>query len=135
MPASRWLLRSKGLISNALRAYATIITKGVITVQEYVFKRGFKKGAQKRVLEALKDCFGVNIEESDEGYVLSYGALRKLTVRVSDTLLVETEATKDVPDELIVDTNARFRCFLEKATGYTAKQRAKKAQDAVKSAQ
>ncbi|MGZ4863073.1 MAG: DUF5611 family protein [Halobacteriota archaeon] len=107
----------------------------MIAVQEYVFKRGFKKGAQKRILEALKDCFGVDVEERDEDYVLSYGALQKLTVRVSDALLVETEATKDVSDELIVDTNARFRCFLEKATGYTAKQRAKKAQEAVKGAQ
>jgi hypothetical protein len=107
----------------------------VITVQEYVFKRGFKKGAHKRILEALKDCFGVDVEEYDDEYVLSYGALQKLTVRVSDTLLVETETTKGGPDELIIDTNARFRCFLEKATGYTAKQRAKKAQEAIKSAQ
>jgi hypothetical protein len=107
----------------------------VIAVQEYVFKRGFKKGAHERILEALKDCFGVDVEESDEEYVLSYGALQKVTIRVSDTLLVETEAKEGAPDELIVDTNARFRCFLEKATGYTAKQRAKKAQEAVKSAQ
>lgn len=107
----------------------------MITIQEYVFKRGFKKGAHKRILEALKDCFGVDIEEYDDECVLSYGALQKLTVRVSDTLLVETETTKGVPDELIIDTNARFRCFLEKATGYTAKQRAKKAQEAIKSAQ
>ncbi len=107
----------------------------MITVQEYVFKRGFKKGAHKRILEALKDCFGVDVKEYDEEYVLSYGALRKLTIRISDTLLVETESMDGVPNELIVDTNARFRCFLERATGYTAKQRAKKAQEAVKSTQ
>jgi hypothetical protein len=107
----------------------------VITVQEYVFKRGFKKGAHERVLEALKDCFGVDVKEHDKEYVLSYGALRKLTIRITDTLLVETESMDNVPDELIVDTNTRFRCFLEKATGYTAKQRAKKAQEAVKSEQ
>ena len=39
-----------------------------------------------------------------------------------------------VPEAVMIDTNARFRCFLEKATGYTAKQRAKKAQEAVKRA-
>ena len=100
-----------------------------------MFKRGFKKEAHKRVLEALKDCFGVDVKEHDGGYVLSYGALRTLTIRVSDTLLVETESIEGVPNELIVDTNARFRCFLEKATGYTAKQRAKKAQEAVKRSQ
>jgi hypothetical protein len=100
-----------------------------------MFKRGFKKEAHKRVLEALKDCFGADAEELDGEYVLSYGALRTLTIRVSDTLLVETESVEGVPNELIIDTNARFRCFLEKATGYTAKQRAKKAQEAVKSSQ
>jgi hypothetical protein len=58
-----------------------------------------------------------------------------MTIRVSDTLLVETESMKDVPDALTIDTNARFRCFLEKVTGYTAKQRGKKAQEAVKRTQ
>jgi len=107
----------------------------VVTVQEYVFKRGFKKGAHERVLEALKDCFGVDVKERHGDYILSYGALKKLTIRITDTLLVDTESMESVPDELIVDTNTRFRCFLEKATGYTAKQRAKKAQEAVKSKQ
>jgi hypothetical protein len=104
----------------------------VIAVQEYKFKRGFKKEAHKRIIEALKACFGVEFKERDDEYVLSYGALRKMTVRVRDTLIVETESTKEVPDELIIDTNARFRCFLEKATGFTAKQRAKKTQEAAK---
>ncbi|MGZ7132774.1 MAG: DUF5611 family protein [Halobacteriota archaeon] len=104
----------------------------MITIQEYAFKRGFKKGAHKRIVEALKACFDVDINVRDEAYVLSYGALQKMTLRVSDTLQVETESRKDVPDALMIDTNARFRCFLEKATGYTAKQRAKKAQEAAK---
>jgi hypothetical protein len=51
---------------------------------------------------------------------------------VGDTLRVDTESDTNVPEAMMIDTNARFRCFLEKATGYTAKQRAKKAQDAVK---
>lgn len=107
----------------------------MITIQEYAFKRGFKKGAHKRIVEALKACFGADVKVSDEEYVLSYGALRKMTIRVSDTLLIDTESKTDVPDALMIDTNARFRCFLEKATGYTAKQRGKKAQEAVKRTQ
>jgi hypothetical protein len=107
----------------------------VITIQEYAFKRGFKKEAHKHIVEALKACFGADVNARDEEYVLSYGALRKMTIRVSDTLLVETESRKDVPDALMIDTNARFRCFLEKATGYTSKQRGKKAQEAVKRTQ
>ena len=77
-------------------------------------------------------CFGIDINVCDEEYRLSYGALQKITIRVADTLLVDTESSTRVPEAVMIDTNARFRCFLEKATGYTAKQRAKKAQEAVK---
>jgi len=40
---------------------------------------------------------------------------------------VETESSKGVADEVIMDTNKRYRVFLEEATGYTAKERLKKA--------
>ncbi len=102
------------------------------TIQEYAFKRGFKKDANQRVVEALKTCFGIDINVRDEEYRLSYGALKTMTIRVAETLLVDTEPSPGVPEAVMIDTNARFRCFLEKATGYTAKQRAKKAQEAVK---
>jgi len=104
----------------------------VIAIQEYAFKRGFKKDAKQRVVEALKACFDVEINVHDEEYCLSYGALKKLTIQVGDSLLVDTESSANVPEAMMIDTNARFRRFLEKATGYTSKQRAKKAQDAVK---
>jgi hypothetical protein len=100
--------------------------------QEFAFRRGFKKDAPKRVIEALKSCFGVDASLQDDECVLSYGALQKMRVRVGETLLVDTESKKDVPEEVAIDTNARFRCFLDKATGYTTKQRAKKAQEAAK---
>ena len=104
------------------------------TIQEYTFKRGFKEDANQRVVEALKACFGIDINVRDDEYRLSYGALKTMTIRVADTLLVDTEPSTNVSEEVMIDTNARFRCFLEKATGYTAKQRAKKAQEAVKRA-
>lgn len=103
-------------------------------IQEYVFKRGFKKDANQRVVEALRVCFGIDINVREEEYRLSYGALKQMTIRVAETLLVDTQPSTNVPEAVMIDTNARFRCFLEKATGYTAKQRAKKAQEAVKRA-
>ena len=106
----------------------------LLMAQEFAFKRGFKKDARKRVIEALKTCFGVDANLQDDEYVLSYGALKKMRVRVGQTLLVDTESKKDVPDTVAIDTNARFRCFLDKATGFTTKQRAKKAQEAAKRA-
>lgn len=104
------------------------------TIQEYAFKRGFKKDANRRVVDALRACFDIDINVHDEEYRLSYGALKTVTIRVADTLLVDTEPSTSVPEAVMIDTNTRFRCFLEKATGYTAKQRAKKAQQAVKRA-
>jgi len=104
----------------------------VISLQAYEFKRGFKKNARERVISALKECFGAVVTPLDDEYVLSYGALKTMTVRIGDQLLVDTESISDVSDEIMADTNRRFRDFLERATGYTAKQRAKKAQDAAK---
>ena len=104
----------------------------MIAVQEYAFKRGFRKDANQRVVEALKTCFGVDANVLDAEHSFSYGALQRLTVRVGDSLLVDTASSANVPEAVMIDTNTRFRCFLQKATGYTAKQRAKKAQEAVK---
>ena len=122
-------------INNApQRTHRSHSPQVVTAIQEYAFKRGFKKDANQRVVEALRVCFGIDINVRDEEYRLSYGALQKITIRVADTLLVDTESSTSVPEAVMIDTNARFRCFLEKATGYTAKQRAKKAQEAVKRA-
>jgi hypothetical protein len=105
----------------------------VIIIQEYDFKRGFKKDSEKRVLDALKSCFETDITEQAGGrFVLSYGALRKITVVVGDKLFVDSEADLNVSEDVMADTNRRFREFLWLSTGYTAKQRAKKAQESVK---
>ncbi len=44
---------------------------------------------------------------------------------------METEASKGIADDVIIDTNKRYRVFLEEATGFTAKERLKKAKKAV----
>jgi len=44
---------------------------------------------------------------------------------------VETESSKGAADDVIMDTNKRYRVFLEEATGFTAKERLKKAKKAV----
>jgi hypothetical protein len=39
---------------------------------------------------------------------------------------VETESSKGATDEVIRDTNKRYRVFLEEATGFSTKDRLKK---------
>ncbi len=66
----------------------------------------------------------MNIEEKGGRFVLSYGALSEMQVWIAENkLCVETKSNLNADTAAILDTNKRFRVFLEKATGYTAKQR------------
>jgi hypothetical protein len=102
-------------------------------MQEYSIKRGYGKNLAVTVVQGLKDQFGVEPEKKGDHYLITYGALRRLEVWLGSngkTLVVDTESDLSADDESIVETNRRFRKFLEQVTGYNAKERAKKAQKA-----
>ncbi|NYT02732.1 MAG: hypothetical protein GKC10_08270 [Methanosarcinales archaeon] len=90
---------------------------------QYTFKRGFKPDVE-RIRQVLEEEFPVQIEEEEGKLSLSYGALKSILVSLEGKKLnVLTESQAGVPDDLVLDSNKRFRNFLEKATGYSAKQR------------
>ena len=92
---------------------------------DYPFKRGFKPDME-RIRRVLEEEFPTEIREEDGRLSLSFGALKSVQVLINGKKLnVITESDLSVSDELALDTNKRFRNFLEKATGYTAKQRLK----------
>jgi hypothetical protein len=94
---------------------------------EYSFKRGFRPELE-RIKTALEEEFPTEIREEGGRLFLSYSALKSIEVWIEGKkMLVITEPSGEVGDEEILDTNKRFRNFLEKATGYTAKQRLKQA--------
>lgn len=102
-------------------------------MQEYLIKRGFKKGLEERMVASFSECFGVEPEEKDGLYTISYGALKVLAVSLGpkgSTVIVDTESDLAADDETILDTNRRFRKYLDAVTGYTSKERAKKMQKA-----
>ena len=105
-------------------------------MQEYQIKRGYTKTLTDSMAQGLRDQFGIEPRAAEDGhYTISYGALLRLEVWLGaggKTLIVDTEANKDADDETIIDTNRRFRNYLQQVTGYTAKERAKKAQQALK---
>ena len=105
-------------------------------MQEYQIKRGYTKTLAESMVQGLRDQFGVEPTVSEDGhYIISYGALLRLEVWLGSggkTLIVHTEADKTADDETILETNRRFRNYLQQVTGYTTKERAKKAQQAVK---
>lgn len=100
-------------------------------IQEYSFKRGFSQDIN-RIKGVLEKNFPAEIKEDNGRLTLSYGALKHLTVWLDKkSLCVESESSKDVGDEVVLDTNKRYRVFLEEATGYTAKERLAKARKEV----
>ncbi len=99
-------------------------------MQEYPVKRGLTKDLDKRMVDALTECFGTEVQKAGDHYQISYGALQLLDVSVGKggkTLVVHTESNRDATDEVIMDTNRRFRRYLDAATGYSTKERLKKA--------
>ncbi len=101
-------------------------------ISEYAFKRGYKP-ENERIRGIIEEIF--ETKPADEGgkMTVSYGAIKELKAWVQDKKLhVETLSDLSIKDEkLILDTNKRFRDFLEEATGYTAKERLKMAKKAV----
>jgi hypothetical protein len=104
-------------------------------MQEYPIKRGYTDGLKDRMVEGLDKYFNKMPEETEEKYSISYGALQRLDVMVGKTgktLVVDTVSDRTIDDdEVILDTNRRFRQYLEYVTGFNAKERAKKAKNSV----
>jgi hypothetical protein len=99
-------------------------------MQEYPVKRGFSKNLPATLVEQLKECFGVEPTHKDGHYQISYGALKVLDAAIGvegKSVIIRTESDLTVSDETILDTNKRFRKYLDAVTGYSTKERAKKA--------
>ncbi|MBC7084894.1 MAG: DUF5611 family protein [Methanomethylovorans sp.] len=101
-------------------------------MQEYSLKRGYKLDLE-RIHECLANNFPTEIKKEGDKLVVSYGIFKKLTVWIQNKkMAVETESDISVAhDDMILDTNKRYRDFLYQATGYTAKERVKKAKEEV----
>lgn len=101
-------------------------------MQEYPIKRGFTKDLDTTIIEGLKECFETEAQKIGDHYQISYGALTLLDITIGrggKTVIVTTESDKDATDEVILDTNRRFRRYLDRVTGFTTKERVKKAKN------
>ncbi len=100
----------------------------------YSLKRGFSQDIV-RIRTVLEKNFPAEIREENGKITLIYGAFSRLTLWIDNKKLhVDSVSNKEIPDELILDTNKRYRIFLEEATGYTAKERLKMAKKEVQGA-
>ena len=69
-----------------------------------------------------------------KGYRIKAGALKRLDVIIgagSKSVIIDTESDITAPDDVIIDTNKRFRKFLDAVTGFSTKERVKRAKSVV----
>jgi hypothetical protein len=98
-------------------------------MQEYPIKRGMTKDIDERIVAELKNCFGVEPEKTTKGYRIKSGALKRLDVNVGTdgkSVIIDTESDISSSDEVILDTNKRFRKYLDAITGFSTKERVKR---------
>ena len=103
-------------------------------MQEYPIKRGLTKDLDTRAAQELKIHFGREPEKTAKGYRIAFGAIKRLDVHpASDgkSVIIDTESDVTASDEVIIDTNKRFRKFLDAITGFNTKERVKRAKSTV----
>jgi len=102
-------------------------------MQEYEIRKGLQENLQPEKLKTLmQEIFG-NVLEKDGKFVSSFGALKELNAWPSKkNLAVEAKTDPSVGDDVAKNTIKAYNTFLEKATGYTAKERGKRAQKKAK---
>jgi hypothetical protein len=102
-------------------------------MSEYEVRKGFTENLQPEKLKAImREAFG-NAEERDGAFVATFGALKEVRiVPGKKAMAVETKMDPSVSDEVAGQTIKAYNVFLEKATGYNAKERGKRAQKKAK---
>lgn len=102
-------------------------------MRAYEMRRGQGKNLEGDQLRALvADIFG-RASVEDGKVVANFGAIEKLiTWTDGKQLFVDMTMKPGVPDTVATDTITRNNRFLERATGYTTKQRKQKAEEAAK---
>jgi hypothetical protein len=78
------------------------------------------------LVSVARTAFGT-AEVSDGMVAVSFGALTRLTARAAGKeLAVEVTMNPNVPVEIAAETVRRYNRFLEEATGFSSKERAKR---------
>jgi hypothetical protein len=98
-------------------------------MNEYEIKKGqFEKVEGDKLEKLMADCFG-NVEKRGDKLVSSFGALENVSawLKGKTHLCVVTRMNTNVTDEVATETIRMYNKFLEGATGFTAKERSKRA--------
>lgn len=98
-------------------------------MNEYDIKKGhFEKIEGSKLETLMKDLFG-NVNKDGQKLKSSFGAMEKITVWTDGkkSIFVETRMNTKVDDKTASETIRMYNQFLERSTGFTAKERRKRA--------
>jgi hypothetical protein len=101
---------------------------------EFDIKKGHGASLEGDGLRNLmKEVLG-KVEDDNGSLVSSFGATTRFEVKLlnKNTLLVVTTSDKGAPAEAMVESNRKYNDFMEKATGFNAKERSKRLQKKAK---
>lgn len=103
---------------------------------EYDIKRGWFKNIEGDLLEQMMAQVFGNVKKEGDLLVSTYGVLDRIEVKIlaKDKLDIATvnKEGATASDEAILDSKRRLNEFAEKATGFDAKARMKRAQKKAK---
>ncbi len=103
-------------------------------MQTLDIKRGHYKNLESMGLDNLMtEVFG-NVEKDGEKYLANYGAMKPITVwlKSKKELIVDISTDPNVDDETAMKTIRAKNDFLQRATGFSSKERSKRLQKKAK---
>jgi hypothetical protein len=96
-------------------------------VQKYPVRTSHRAHLNPTDLERIVRTHFSSGELTGDAVAASFGAIERLVVRPEGReLAVEVTMNPKVPEEVARDTIARYNRFLEEATGYSSKERARR---------
>jgi hypothetical protein len=102
-------------------------------MRAYELRRGWAKTLAGDQLRAIAAGIFGSAESKDGKVATSFGAATRITAWTDGkSLFVDTEMNPQVDNTTAAKTISAFNRFLEAATGYTTKERAKRAQQSAK---
>jgi hypothetical protein len=104
-------------------------------MQDYEIRRGhFAEIEGEKLGSIIEGVFGKANKIGDNSYETSFGAIAKLTATIRDkkSLTIDTVMNSKVDANTAADTVRKYNAFLEKATGFTSKERVKRVQKKAK---
>ncbi|MDD1768393.1 MAG: DUF5611 family protein [Methanomassiliicoccales archaeon] len=92
---------------------------------EYDIRKGHYAEIEGDGLKRIMTDLFMKASQEGNSVISSYGALARIEAKIlsKSSLSVNTESDPSVPNDVASDTIRRFNLFLERATGFTSKQR------------